>query len=470
MKLISTLFESKSLKMAALSLLVFGYSVSYGQVSAVCTNPTNVAYGLTGNGEIYEIDATTGATLRTIKNNTYSGNSPKSANGIGYNSFNSKFYYFKRNVTSGSPQEFVSFTPATNTVTMLAASTATNDIHTGCVSYDGSGYYTVDILGTLHYYNIASNTWTFITSKIVDQNGNNVTNIIKTQNAGDMAIDGIGNMWILTSSNTNYGLYKFPANLPTTPVAQVNVVCWINPTAVTPTGNSFAGIAFKPNGQILMSTKNDNKLYLLQNLNTMTFIGNLTTSDVGNDLTACVFPAGILPVTWKDFQVTVQKGNLVSLTWDVIEYYNKGFYVQHSVNGSDWDDMGFVQAKNDPSTIQEYSYSHINTANGKQYYRIKQVDMDDRVSYSEIKTVTLKNDNQEISVFPNPVSDQVRIVSNNGASLSRARIFDLSGKLVTERSLQYSNLVSVHELPTGTYIIRVESNTGTISSQKIVKQ
>jgi Secretion system C-terminal sorting domain len=472
MKLISTLFENKTLKTLTATFFVLMCGASHGQVSVVCTSPTTVAYGLTSNGEIYEINNTTGATIRVIKNNTYAGNSPSSSNGIGYNSFNSKFYYFKRNVTA-TPEEFVSFTPATNTVSILAKSTCTADIHTGCISFDGSGYYTVDIQGTLHYYNIALNKWTFITSKIVDQNGNNITNLIKTQqSAGDMAIDGLGNMWILTSSNTNYGLYKFPANLPTTAVAQVNVVCWINPTAVTPTGNSFAGIAFKPNGQILMTTRGDDKLYLLQNISTLTFIGNLTTSDVGNDLTACVFPAGILSVTWQSFDIAVQKNNNIVLIWKVIEYQSKGFYVQQSINGSDWEDIVFIPSKNDPSVTQNYSYSHTNNLNGKQYYRIKQVDIDERISYSEIKSITLKNNMQNITVFPNPATDHIRVISNSGNdNLSKAKIFDLSDRIIAEKKLQSnSNMIMINELPTGTYIIRVETDSGVVYNQKIVKQ
>jgi hypothetical protein len=470
MKLIFTLKKTLTALMAVPLMLIT--TTLFGQITLVCTNPTNTAYGLTSNGEIYEINSTTGATIKVIKNNSYPGNSPSSANGIGYNTFNGKFYYFKRNVTS-SPQEFVSFNPTLNVVTILASSTCTDDIHTGCVSYNGAGYYTTDIQGTLHYYDIASNKWTFITSKIVDQNGNNVTNIIKTQSAGDMAIDGTGNMWMLTSSNSNYGLYKFPVNLPTTAVAQVNVIRVINPTAVTPTGNSFAGIAFKPNGQVLMTTRGDDKLYLLQNLSTLTFVGNLTTSDVGNDLTSCSFPSGVLPVSWKSFGVTVQHNNNVLLNWEIMEYQNKGFYVQHSIDGTIWDDIAFVPGKSNSESLDDYSYSYTNNLNGRQYYRIKQVDLDDKVSYSEVASVILKKDKQNIMIWPNPAIDKINLAGQDGKnnSYTKAQVFDLSGRMVVEKQLgENSPAINVKDLQAGTYLVRVQSADGKIYNEKFVKQ
>src|SRR5260221_7513582 len=190
MKLKSTLSENRTLSfiLPVLMALFFTKS-STAQITLLLGSPTTYIYGLTSNGEIYEINSTTAAISRTIKNNTYSGNSPSSANGLAYNTTNGKFYYFKRNVTSSS-QEFVSFDHLLNIVTVLATSTCSDDIHTGCVSFDGKGYYTVDIQGNLNYYNIQANSWTKITSKFVDQYGADVDSVIRSQSSGAIAIDG----------------------------------------------------------------------------------------------------------------------------------------------------------------------------------------------------------------------------------------------------------------------------------------
>ncbi|HEY6502378.1 MAG TPA: T9SS type A sorting domain-containing protein [Chitinophagaceae bacterium] len=473
MKLIFTLTAKKILTALAVAALLSLSANSYSQVSIVCTDPTNTVYGLSNSGQIMGINSNTAATVATVKNSSYPGNSTSSSNGIGYNTFNSTFYYFKRNV-GASPQEFVSFRPATNTVTVLANSTCTDEIHTGCVSYNGAGYYTIDVQGTLHYYNIAANSWTFITSSIVDQFGADVSSIIKTQNAGDMAIDGLGRIWLVTSSDANWGLYRFPGPMPTVPVASITVTRVMAPTQATPTGNSFAGIAFKPDGRIFMSTRSDNRLYLLQNNLSLLFIGTFTTNNIGNDLTSCSFPTSVLPISWKSFDVAVKNNNNVVLKWEVAEdAQNKGYYVQHSLNGSDWEDISFVTAKNYTESIQEYSYSHINNLDGKQYYRIRQVEQDNKMSYSEVRSVVLKNEKQTISVWPNPATDHIRIASTAGSAnhFTKAQLFDLSGKMIAERKLQTNiNTISISELPAGTYLVRVQANDGTSYSQKIIKQ
>ena len=68
MKLISILWETRKMLPVVMLVLLMTANVN-GQISAVCTNPTNVAYGLTNTGEIYEINNATAATIRIIKNN-----------------------------------------------------------------------------------------------------------------------------------------------------------------------------------------------------------------------------------------------------------------------------------------------------------------------------------------------------------------------------------------------------------------
>ncbi len=472
MKLTPTLKLTRMLKVFLPALIILTAKSASAQITPVLGNPINYIYGLTGNGEIDEIDNLTAATKVVIKNTTYSGNSASSANGLAYNTFNGKFYYFKRNVTS-TPQEFVSFDPKTNTVTQLHISTCADDIHTGCVSFDGNGYYTVDILGNLNYYNILTNTWKVITSSFLDQFGNNVTNVIKTQSAGDMAIDGSGNIWLLTSSSSNYALYKISAPMPTNSVASITVSRYIDPATATPTGNSFAGIAFNANGQIFVSTKNDNRLYRLINISTLSFVGTFTTGDTGNDLTSQNFPTAVLAVTWKSFDVNVQRNNYVTLNWTVAEEDSKGFYVQHSMDGMNWEDLTFIQTKNIPETDRNYTYSYTNNQNGKQYYRIRQVDIIGKEHYSDVKTITINNDKQNVEIWPNPAKDFLQVVNKDAQSTnsSIAQIVDLSGRVHSEKQLQSGvNTFNISALPTGIYVVRIQGSNGISFDKKIIKQ
>ncbi|MGC4036212.1 MAG: hypothetical protein QM764_09635 [Chitinophagaceae bacterium] len=209
----------------------------------------------------------------------------------------------------------------------------------------------------------------------MDQFNNDVDAVVRNQSSGDIAIDGFGTVWMVTSNNTNYGVYKFTA--PTGAVAKLTVTQVIAPTAATPSGNSFAGIAFDSNGQIFMGTRNDDGLYLLQNSSTLKYIGKFGSSDAGNDLTSLNFPlASVLPVKWIDFNTSLTNNTTVTLNWKVTEENNAGFYIEHSSDAANWETLTFIQSKNSNGNNQDYSWSYTANLNGKQYYRIKQVDID----------------------------------------------------------------------------------------------
>src|SRR5580658_599105 len=139
----------------------------------VCSSPSTTIYGLTAAGVIYPITVAT-AHVGTALNTADAG--ANQSNGIGYNNVNGKFYYF--NSVPDETNQFVSYSPTTNTYATLATFPSTNHVPTGTVNFNGTGYYCSDINGILYYYNIALNTWTTITSKIVDQSGTNVSTTV----------------------------------------------------------------------------------------------------------------------------------------------------------------------------------------------------------------------------------------------------------------------------------------------------
>jgi hypothetical protein len=186
------------------------------------------------------------------------------------------------------------------------------------------------------------------------------------------------------------------------------------------------------------------------------------------------------PVFWNVFEATAVK-NSVTLTWVVTEYNNKSFFIQHSTNGNDWKDVDSIKSKNSPLTLDDYHFTHINNLNGRQYYRIKQVDIDvENIGYSKVLSVVLRSETKKeepratISFSPNPAKDQVRIVSTEIVDenvYTGAKIYDLSGKLVADKILQsHTNIIILTDLPIGIYIARIECSNGKVFTQKIIKQ
>ncbi|MFD2601040.1 T9SS type A sorting domain-containing protein [Flavobacterium suzhouense] len=71
-------------------------------------------------------------------------------------------------------------------------------------------------------------------------------------------------------------------------------------------------------------------------------------------------------------------------------------------------------------------------------------------------------------VYPNPASDVLHFQTTDGTTIDRATIYDLSGRLMKE----YNNInssISISDLQTGTYIIKLVSGKETFT-QKIIKK
>lgn len=244
-----------------------------------CGDPS-IVWGLgSTTGSIYPV--TTGTvTVGTAINPAYTGNAISAPNSIGYNPVNGKFYYFKR---VGFPLEFISFDPATNNYQMLAAPLVSSV--RGAVNVSGTGFYSLD--ATLSYYNIASNTWTAITGVFIDQNGNDVSSLLSTQGSGDIAFDGNGNLWLVTSSAGPYTVFKINAPLPTTAVASIPVTRVASGTIGTVT---IGGVGFSTAGELFMQSTTN--LYKLNNDFTVTTVGAISSGNI-QDLTSCAFPLSV---------------------------------------------------------------------------------------------------------------------------------------------------------------------------------
>ena len=463
-------FTLSKIHPACLLFVFFVWLIPNSTRAQICADPASVIYGLTGNGAIYPINVSNGSTGSVIKTTSYPGNSVNKANGLAYNSNSGKFYYFKRNVGS-TPQEFVSYDAGTATVNVLQTSTCNSEVHTGCISADGLYYFTIDIDANLNRYDIVNNQWTKITSSFTDQFGNNVSTVIKDQNAGDIAFDGNGNLWIVTSSSSNYGVYMLPAPLPTTTVPGLTVTRRVIPTTPTPTGNMIAGIAFNPTGQIFMSTKNDNKLYRLENDLSLTLLGTLPVSDVGNDLTSCAYPLGVLPVTWTSFDASLVNQEKVSLNWSIAEKNNTGFAVQHSQDGINWLDIAFIEPGRGNKDIQTYSFLHEDPAAGKNYYRLKSAELSGKLNFSVVKMVMVSAVGINVKLWPNPVVGggvQIRTENNSGKKVS---IYDLAGRLQLSKLMQPGETrIATHTLTRGTYLLTVATQQGIVYNQKLIIQ
>src|SRR5258706_11409443 len=108
--------------------------------------------------------------------------------------------------------------------------------------------------------------------------------------------------------------------------------------------------------------------------------------------------------------------------------------MERSVDGINFMKMGELPASDAPGNLHEYIYNDAKPFSGKTYYRIKQVDMDSKSTYSLIVSVMIDKANEAWVIYPNPVRGSAYILCNDNAKNLHISLFDAAGRLVHQQS------------------------------------
>ena len=180
-----------------------------------------------------------------------------------------------------------------------------------------------------------------------------------------------------------------------------------------------------------------------------------------------------LPVTLGSFDVKPREnGNL--LQWSSLsESNNTGFEVQQSVgHANGFTTIGFVdsKAKNGNSQAEiRYSFEDKTPVNGAVvYYRLKQIDMDGKSSYSDIKTIKAGMGSAALQVYPNPSSGFISIQTGIQGK-QKLLLLDQQGMLVSSMD-HTAGPLKIHGLKTGVYVLKLMGEGGEMMTRKIIVQ
>jgi len=177
----------------------------------------------------------------------------------------------------------------------------------------------------------------------------------------------------------------------------------------------------------------------------------------------------LLPLRLISFSV-VDNNGYARLMWETSNEVNvKNFEVQKSIDTRNFSAIANIAAKNTSSA--SYSYSDNKFLTGTAYYRIKIVDNDGSANYSGVVSISGKLP-LEISVFPNPVVNNLTFIHPKAGTNASMQLFTLDGKLVLFRNLQIGAVqtsVDVSGFSKGLYIA-VFANGNNKQSFKFEKQ
>ncbi|MGK2863145.1 MAG: LamG-like jellyroll fold domain-containing protein [Chitinophagaceae bacterium] len=166
----------------------------------------------------------------------------------------------------------------------------------------------------------------------------------------------------------------------------------------------------------------------------------------------------ILPVSWLSFTGNKQDKS-VQLNWSTsVEQNSHEFNIEHSVDGSAWKNIGTVGAAGNSLTIQTYSYTHTDPAHGLNFYRLHQLDIDGRSSYSKTIKVIFTNQQNKAIVYPNPVTDGTLNILLPQAT--KIFLYNSIGKLViVQQAKAGNNQLNTGHLPKGVYQLKAGEET-----------
>lgn len=152
------------------------------------------------------------------------------------------------------------------------------------------------------------------------------------------------------------------------------------------------------------------------------------------------------------------------------------YEVEKSKDGNYFTKIDEVKAVGNSDMPSFYSIEDNKNIIGKNYYRIKQIDIDGKFSYSEIATEIVGSNQTEIALFPNPTNGVLNVsvtgLKQTGDVLQYT-ITDLQGKVWIKNSqvangINYSFSENLSNLPNGMYFIQIGTN-GFSQVKKLVK-
>lgn len=166
----------------------------------------------------------------------------------------------------------------------------------------------------------------------------------------------------------------------------------------------------------------------------------------------------VLPVSWGDFTVKPEGINVL-LQWSTTaEQHSSHFVVQRSSDGNNWKNIGNTKAAGYSAILSTYSFTDMEPMEGVNIYRIAQVDVDGRTTYSVLRNVRIAEKKVEFELVANPVTSNT--LPLNIYTEGYFYLINAEGKTIWRKKLG----TGLHYIPVsgqakGLYIIKSESQS-----------
>lgn len=174
----------------------------------------------------------------------------------------------------------------------------------------------------------------------------------------------------------------------------------------------------------------------------------------------------VLPVRLISFKGQVNAAGLAELHWKTAEEANNlGFEIQKSLDGKNWELLGWVDGAVDSKTEKNYQYvdqEFVTTS----YYRLRQVDIDDSYTYSKIICIIPEKESLDrFYVYPNP-SHESKVKVQMPERTQRLTLFDQLGRKLRQFETPDTNHIITLPHP-GSFMLQIDTPVGSKTTKLI---
>lgn len=219
--------------------------------------------------------------------------------------------------------------------------------------------------------------------------------------------------------------------------------------------NGYVRFRVKPLSRLAAGNIIPNKASIYFDYN-KAVITNLATTKV-------VLPSIITPLHLINYSINCRNSGCRSIinNWTTANEVNVShFNIQRSIDGKEFITIGKIKANN--KSNNEYGFvdnsNSLTTNNSKSYtiyYRIVAVDNDGKLTYSEVKVISINNTNSLVNVYPNPSKDFITIENNGVKTLT---VVDCFGRVIQQyNNLSATQLINIKHWSRGVYILNFDN-------------
>ncbi|HFA49705.1 MAG TPA: PKD domain-containing protein [Bacteroidetes bacterium] len=181
-------------------------------------------------------------------------------------------------------------------------------------------------------------------------------------------------------------------------------------------------------------------------------------------ITLAPSPNPLRSISGAVFSLNVeQEGTIALLEWiSNIDENAVRYDVERSANGFEWEAISTVEVREYDNSLRSYHQADLYPSPKWNFYRIKQMRVDDSYLYSNVVMLEFWEDLLEYKLFPNPANEYVD-VSLKGVEgrFVRLLLVDRMGRLVketeVEAALAAAHRIDLRGVPEGWYVVWIQA-------------